>query len=120
MKRAGCLFVIVAVLLLAAVGTCPAKKGHVEKVSSVVSNVIDDETKGLGKFAISLVDELTGINHVERAVDRLLDVENYYIFSLGRIHWQGKDHVASLGLFGMVFTAPEEMLKRKIKDLVGE
>lgn len=120
MKRLGCFSFFVIAVLAAALLTCPDKNDHVEKISSVVSNVIDDETMGLGKFAISLIDGLSGINHVQHAVGRMLDVESYYIFSMGSITWEGKERIASVGVFGMVLTIPEEMLKKKVEKVINE
>ncbi len=118
MKRLGCLFMFLLAVALVAIVTCPGKDKHVEKIASTVSNVVDDETRGLGKFAISLIDELTGKDIVKRSVDKVITVDDYSLLSLGKVEWQGKEHITSVGIFGMVFTMPEEMMKDKLRKAI--
>ncbi len=118
MKKIGCLSLLLIALLVVAFFTCPPKEKHVEKIASTVSNVVDDETRGLGKFAISLIDELTGKDIVERSVDKVITVDDYSLLSLGKVEWQGKEHITSVGIFGMVFTMPEEMMKDKLRKAI--
>ena len=108
---------LLAVALVAIV-TCPGKDKHVEKIAYTVSNVVDDETKGFGKFAISLIDELTGKDIVKRSVDKVITVDDYSLLSIGKMEWQGKEHITSVGIFGMVFTMPEEMMKDKLRKAI--
>ena len=115
MKRLGCLFMFLLAVALVAIVTCPGKDKHVDKIASTVSNVVDDETKGFGKFAISLIDEFTGKDIVKHSVDKVITVDDYSLLSLGKVEWQGKEHITSVGIFGMVFTMPEEMIKDKLR-----
>lgn len=118
MKRLGCLFMFLLAVALVAIVTCPAKDEHVEKIAYTVSNVVDDETKGFGKFAISLIDEFTGKDIVKHSVDKVITVDDYSLLSLGKVEWQGKEHITSVGIFGMVFTMPEEMIKNKLRKAI--
>lgn len=118
MKRLGCLFMFLLAVALVAIVTCPGKDKHVDKIASTVSNVVDDETKGLGKFAISLIDELTGKDIVKHSVGEVITVDNYCLLSIGKMEWQGKEHITSVGIFGMVFTMPEEMMKDKLRKAI--
>ena len=118
MKRLGCLFMFLLAVALVAIVTCPAKDEHVEKIAYTVSNVVDDETKGFGKFAISLIDGLTGKDIVKHSVGEVITVDNYCLLSIGKMEWQGKEHITSVGIFGMVFTMPEEMIKNKLRKAI--
>lgn len=118
MKRLGCLFMFLLAVALVAIVTCPGKDKHVDKIASTVSNVLDDETKGFGKFAISLIDGLTGKDIVKRSVGEIITVDDYSLLSLGKVEWQGKEHITSVGIFGMVFTMPEEMMKDKLRKAI--
>lgn len=118
MKRLGCLFMFLLAVALVAIVTCPGKDKHVDKIASTVSNVVDDETKGFGKFAISLIDEFTGKDIVKHSVDKVITVDDYSLLSLGKVEWQGKEHITSVGIFGMVFTMPEEMIKNKLRKAI--
>lgn len=118
MKRLGCLFMFLLAVALVAIVTCPGKDKHVEKIAYTVSNVVDDETRGLGKFAISLIDELTGKDIVKHSVGEIITVDNYCLLSIGKMEWQGKEHITSVGIFGMVFTMPEEMMKDKLRKAI--
>ena len=108
---------LLAVALVAIV-TCPGKDEHVEKIAYTVSNVVDDETKGFGKFAISLIDEFTGKDIVKHSVGEVITVDNYCLLSIGKMEWQGKEHITSVGIFGMIFTMPEEMIKDKLRKAI--
>ena len=118
MKRLGCLFMFLLAVALVAIVTCPGKDKHVDKIASTVSNVVDDETKGFGKFAISLIDGLTGKDIVKHSVGEIITVDNYCLLSIGKMEWQGKEHITSVGIFGMVFTMPEEMMKDKLRKAI--
>lgn len=118
MKRLGCLFMFLLAVALVAIVTCPGKDEHVEKIAYTVSNVVDDETKGFGKFAISLIDEFTGKDIVKHSVGEVITVDNYCLLSIGKMEWQGKEHITSVGIFGMIFTMPEEMIKDKLRKAI--
>lgn len=118
MKRLGCLSMFLLAVALVAIVTCPGKDKHVDKIASTVSNVVDDETRGLGKFAISLIDGLTGKDIVKHSVGEIIRVDNYSLLSIGKMEWQGKEHITSVGIFGMVFTMPEEMMKDKLRKAI--
>ena len=118
MKRLGCLFIFLFAVAMVALITCPGKDEHVEKIAYTVSNVVDDETKGFGKFAISLIDEFAGKDIVKHSVNKVITVDDYSLLSLGKVEWQGKEHITSVGIFGMVFTMPEEMIKNKLRKAI--
>lgn len=118
MKQLGCLFIFLFAVAMVALITCPGKDEHVEKIAYTVSNVVDDETKGFGKFAISLIDEFAGRDIVKHSVNKVITVDDYSLLSLGKVEWQGKEHITSVGIFGMVFTMPEEMIKDKLRKAI--
>ena len=49
---------------------------------------------------------------VEAAVDNLVTVDNYVVCSLGKVNYNGKDYVVSLGLLGHIFTVDEDDLQK--------
>ena len=115
MRRLGCLFIIVAVSVMFALATVPGKKSHVRKVASVVSAVMEDENALAGMMRVPVVDAASGINLVERSVDRIMTVEEKMFFSIGMVKWKGEQRVVSFGVFGIVVTAPKELLKEKAR-----
>lgn len=114
---------IVFIVAIGVIGTmtCPEKKKHVEKLSSVaVEAAVDeaDEWGVAGMFAEGALNKVADMGYVEQAIDELLVVEDYGAFSLGKVSYRGEDYVVSLGLFGMVFTITSDMVEDKFENFL--
>jgi hypothetical protein len=53
------------------------------------------------------------------AVDELVSVDDYFLFSTTRVAWQGEMHTIGLGLFGKVFISPNarKIVEEEILEL---
>ena len=114
----GILLTLVALVAVMVV-TCPKTEQHKEVLSTVITTTVND--------AVNDNDNLTGNTFIdnafrtvsnafagkviETAVDNLVTVDNYVVCSLGKVHYDGKDHIVSLGIFGHIFTVDEDDLQ---------
>lgn len=121
-SHTGCLIgILITIIALVAVMivTCPKTEQHKEVLSTVITATVND--------AVHDNDNITGNNFIdnafrtisnafagkviETAVDNLVTVDNYVVCSLGKVHYDGKDHIVSLGIFGHIFTVDEDDLE---------
>ena len=109
------LLIIAVVIAIAAVFfamliTCPSEEKHQEAVGREISAALTD---GIGRpdTGSTVIDALGGMfgsaitaQIVNVMIGQTLTVDDYFIFSVGRLHYDGKDKTVSLGVLGHVFT----------------
>lgn len=121
-SHTGCLIGILltlVVLVAVMVVTCPKTEQHKEVLSTVitttVNNAVNDNDNITGNTfidnAFKTVSNAFAGKVIETAVDNLVTVDNYVVCSLGKVHYDGKDHIVSLGVFGHIFTVDEDDLQ---------
>lgn len=129
-KGHGCLWaflIAVCCLLALMVFTCPSSDQHKETLSETIAETVTDVSQN-----DSLTDNET-INNVMRtiannftrkvvqtAVNNLLSVDNYVLFSVGKVHYANEQYVVSVGLLGHVFTVDKEDLKKATEKYYNE
>jgi len=119
-NRLGCLLTLltVAVVVAAMVATCPDSRRHKEVVTNVMTETLNDMSASgaadddLLTHGIRVVGDLLVGSVAETAVDKMLTVDNYFVCSIGRIRYDGNDHLVSAGILGHVFTVNKEDLTR--------
>lgn len=111
----GCIVSLLIATIIAAVMifTCPGTAAHKEAltdiVSSSVTKVINENTAdGLIAQGVRLVGNMVVKKVVDTAVDNLVTVDNYIVCSVGKVNYDGKDHIVSVGLLGHIFTVNQE------------
>lgn len=121
-SRTGCLFGIVFVfiaLVALLVVTCPKPEQHKEALSNVITTTVNDAVNETDNItgnvfvdnAFKLISDTFAGRVVKAAVDDLVKVDNYVVCSLGKVHYDGEDHIVSLGLLGHIFTVDEDDLR---------
>ena len=110
MKKILSLVIIIAVVLVAVV-TCPDKQAHQDAITAEMNGAIDSAIKdktGLGdsdlgnslsKITSKLTSKILGA-----AFETAVTVDNYFVFSVGKIDLDDKPKTVSVGLFGHVLT----------------
>ena len=109
------LVVLVAVMVV----TCPKTEQHKEVLSTVITTTVNDAVNDNDNLtgntfidnAFKTVSNAFAGKVIETAVDNLVTVDNYVVCSLGKVHYDGKDHIVSLGVFGHIFTVDEDDLR---------
>ncbi|UKK49157.1 hypothetical protein L6475_04140 [Prevotella sp. E9-3] len=115
MLRRGCalLIVLFVALLMAMVVTCPKASDHKEVLKTVLKDATDEKIgKALGEDLFSSVMKVAGQMTVgtttDMVVDRLLRVDDYYLFSVGRVFIAGREYTVSVGVLNHVFAPDKE------------
>lgn len=89
--------------------SCPDKKDHTEALSDSVTQIIGEQVPGID---VSLLNSIPGMDGVMSFIgDNLVDVDNYFLFSLGKMDLGGKEQVVSFGICGHVFTFNDKIVK---------
>lgn len=121
-NHTGCLTAaVIAVVGLFAtlVFSCPDTPAHKEALANAVTNSIsmaaqnspaaDDDL--ISKAFQTISNAFTG-KVIEAAVDNLVKVDNHVVYSVGKVNFDGKDHVVSVGILGHIFTMNQADLNR--------
>lgn len=121
-SHTGCLIgtlLTLVVLVAVMVVTCPKTEQHKEVLSTVITTTVNDAVNDNDNLtgntfidnAFKTVSNAFAGKVIEAAVDNLVTVDNYVVCSLGKVHYDGKDHIVSLGVFGHIFTVDEDDLR---------
>lgn len=116
----GCVIVFALILILGVslYETCPTPSDHRAALNDVVTAVIDDKFETHRDDLIGKAMDLLGKNNIgqtgQLAVSQMLHVDNYYFFSIGRIHFKGREHTVSFGILGHVFAPDKEYLQEEL------
>lgn len=73
-----------------------------------------------GVFAGVATDAVLETGIVDHSLERMLIVEDYGFFSLGKIIWNEKEYYLSLGIMNTVFSFSAEMLQDKFDEIIEE
>jgi len=114
----GILLTLVALVAVMIV-TCPKTEQHKEVLSTVITTTVNDAVNDNDNItgntfidnAFRTISNAFAGKVIETAVDNLVTVDNYVVCSLGKVHYDGKDHIVSLGIFGHIFTVDEDDLQ---------
>ena len=95
--------------------TCPQKKAHEDVIRQEFNSAMSQKmgaSNGIIEAGIQMVSKYFMGVAAESALDKLLTVDNYFVCSLGKIEYEGKERVASIGLLNHVFTVNNEDIVR--------
>lgn len=121
-KTSGCakalfaLLVLVALAMFLLASTCPSRQDHQEAVKAEVSRLIDKATQDtdndlFGSFGKLFTSSIAGL-----AIDNMLDVHNYVLWSVGEVHYGGHTKKVSFGILNHVFTFDADDLEKAMKE----
>ena len=91
------------------VATCPDREAHSAALKDLVNQVItaelsgEEEDAGLVAFGSMIGTGLGGL-----VIDNMLNVENYFVCSIGSVTYDGEAQTVSVGLLNHVFTIDKE------------
>jgi len=117
MKKALIAIIVILIVGVAAVVTCPDKQAHKDAIMAVVNEKINEELKtddaelqGLSALFGSLGSGIAG-----GIVDNRLVVKNHFLWSTGEFqNLDGEYNKISVGVFGHIFTFNKEDLDKAI------
>ena len=114
--------VIITILVLLAVGavavvTCPDKQAHEDAIQNVLNEKINEELNvsaddsGLGALGAKLGSSLSGW-----LLDKSLNVENHFVYNVGKVDLGKGPQQVSLGVFGHVFTISKDDIDKALTN----
>lgn len=123
-KSHGCLigFISLVFILLILCFTCPSKDDHKKALTDVITQTLDDAKQKLNDNSdLAGIDQtfttmfLSSIDQVVKSsIDSLLKVNNYGVFSIGKINFAGQEKIVSLGILNHVFTLDKQDIEQEI------
>ncbi len=117
-RHRGCLVtsVIVVVIILVLLFTCPSPAKHKEafanEVNSAVSNVATKDYGILGAIGSMFASGVVSV-----AVGEFLDVDDYFLFSIGRLSYGGEKTIVSIGILNHVFTLNSDIIEEHLDEI---
>ena len=113
-RRRGLIFALLSVVGIAFVMflSCPKKEQHLETITEIVlslaSEQADPDIVALGRMFGNPI--TTGM------IKAYVNVDDYYLVSVGRIDYDGRKTLLSVGAFGHIFTAPKKRIRQQIEQ----
>lgn len=117
MKKFLIFIVILAVLGLGLMATCPDKDAHCEAVKSVLSGAINAEMDQSGiSETTAAIGTMLAVSAIEAYINSTLVVRDRTFYNVGVISYEGEFHMISVGVLNHVFTISEDDARRFIKN----
>lgn len=113
---------VAAVLFFALLMTCPDEAKHRDAVSREIMEAVRDEMgrPDTGSETIDLLGGMFGQAIASQLVDAIvgqfMEVDNYFIFSVGTLHYDGKSKTVSFGVLGHVFTFDSQDIRKAVDN----
>ncbi len=120
-KRSGCskillgVLVVIALALFTLAATCPSRQDHQEAVKAEVNRLLEKATEGSDNDFFSAFGKMFTTSITSMAVDQMLDVHNYVLWSVGEVHYAGHTKKVSFGILNHVFTFDADDLENAMK-----
>lgn len=119
--------VLLLVVVVAAIVTCPTRDEHKaaleEKLETYAQEKVDQvkEKNGLLGTAVQIAKDILKQNQVDKllslGIEQFLIVDDYYVFSVGRLAQGDHEAKVSFGVFGKVFTPSSEAIDKALKSI---
>lgn len=106
--------VVAVVIAFALTVTCPTREQHCEAVAGEISAAISQSNGASGFWGMFSNIFASGV--VNMAVNQFLDVDNYYLFSIGTINIEGKSRAVSFGILNHVFTFDNDYIREALNE----
>lgn len=98
------IFALVTVaLMLVAIATNPSQAKHEQAIKDKAQEILKNQLNYEHEDAFQLGMTLFGDRIVERFVESNVVIENYYLFSITKIRWQGEETLIGGGAFTKVW-----------------
>lgn len=120
-SRAVVWLAVAAVAFFILLMTCPGADKHREAVSREVSEAVASASDELdtGNAALDMLGGMFGsvitTQIVDAMVGQMVSVDDYFIFSIGKLHYGAEEKTVSFGILGHVFTFDSADLRKAIE-----
>lgn len=106
--------IIAVVIAFALTVTCPTRDQHCEAVADEISKAL--KSSGGSSDFWGMFSNIFASGVVNMAVNQFLDVDNYYLFSIGTINIEGKSRAVSFGILNHVFTFDNDYIREALNE----
>lgn len=108
MKAVLYILLIVIVLGGICIVTCPDRDAHSDALKDSLNKMLtaelSQEVKDEEDASIAMVGSMLGTGIGGLVIDNILNVENYFVCSIGTVTYDGETKVVSVGFLNHVFT----------------
>lgn len=114
------LYILLIVIIIGGVCvvTCPDREAHSAALKSLATKVISKELSGEEEDAdLVMLGSVLGTGLGGFVIDNMLNVENYFICSIGTFTYDGETYIVSVGLLNHVFTADDEKVLQRAAEI---
>ena len=121
MKKFLFFIVLLAVMALVLIATCPDKATHHEAIKSVMSEVINAEMDNSSiDGSLASIGTVLAINLVDSYLNSNLMVRDRTFYNVGVVSYNGEFRMVSVGVLNHVFTIDKETAREFLKDKLNE
>lgn len=108
---------LAVVLILAAIFTNPKKEVHQLAVREKATQLLADQIGSKENDLLAFGMQLFGNDLVDQFCEKVVFTDNYYLFSLTKIKWEGKEHVVALGAFHKIWFSSK--IDEKFNEIIA-
>jgi len=109
-------FTVIAFMLICIL-TNPSKEKFEEVIANKTTAIIKKQLEYEDQDAITLAMSLFGNKIVDRFIENNIIVENYYLFSIVKIKWEGQETPIGGGAIKTVWLSPE--IDKKTDEIIS-
>ena len=118
----GILYTLLVLIMLGGVCvvTCPDQEAHATALKSLCNRLITEElSQGTDEGDAGWVafGSMLGTGIGGMVIDNMLNVDNYFVCSIGTITYDGETQIVSVGVLNHVFTADDEKVLQMSEKL---
>lgn len=103
--------------MLICIFTNPSKEEFEEAITQKATNIIKDQLHYKDQGAVDLAMNLFGNKIVSNFVQNNVRIDNYYLFSIVKINWQGEETPIGGGVLKNVWFSPK--IDEKTNEIIG-
>ena len=121
MKKFLFFIMLLAVMALVLIATCPDRATHHEAIKSVMSEVINSEMDNSRLDEnVASIGTMLAVNAVDSYLKSNLMVRDRTFYNVGVISYNGEFRMVSVGVLNHVFTVDKETAREFLRDKLNE
>ena len=97
--------------------TCPDRQAHQAVIKQEFNAAMSEKmgtSNGIIESVIQMGSKYMMGMAAESALNELLTVDNYFVCSVGRMEYDGREHVTSIGVLNHIFTVNKDDIIRAL------
>ena len=98
--------------------TRPEKSDHIETLTETLLDEVKSGNILSGVTESQLSTVADNIDVVHDFVGKMLHIDNYVVFTIGKVKWLDEEYVVSLGILGKVFTFTDAKVAKKYMESI--